>query len=98
MSVTFSTSDNYRIEFLCFEVAQFNCAYNIILGRPGLAKLMVVLHYSYMMLKLPGPHGIIVVKADFQGVAGCYRGAIQMALMADTSATLLKGTQMPKRG
>jgi hypothetical protein len=37
MSVTFGTLENYRTEFLRFEVARFDCGYNTIIGRPGLA-------------------------------------------------------------
>jgi hypothetical protein len=33
MSVTFNALDNYRTEFLRFEVAQFDCGYNAIIGR-----------------------------------------------------------------
>jgi hypothetical protein len=33
-----------------------------------------------MILKMPGPQGIITVRADFQGAAECFRGAIQAAL------------------
>jgi hypothetical protein len=33
------------------------------------AKFMAILHYSYMILKMPGPQGIIIVHADFQGAA-----------------------------
>jgi hypothetical protein len=33
-----------------------------------------------MILKMPGPQGIITVRTDFQGVAECFRGAIQVAL------------------
>jgi hypothetical protein len=61
-------------------VAHFDCGYNAIIGRPGLAKFMVIPHYSYMILKMSGPQGIITVHADFQGVAECFRGAIQVAL------------------
>jgi hypothetical protein len=39
MFVTFGAPDNYRIEFLRFEVARFDCGYNAIIGRPGLAKI-----------------------------------------------------------
>jgi hypothetical protein len=39
MTVTFGTPKNYRTEFLRFEVASFDCGYNAIIGRPGLAKL-----------------------------------------------------------
>jgi hypothetical protein len=33
MSVTFGTPENYRTEFLRFEVANFDCGYNTIIGR-----------------------------------------------------------------
>jgi hypothetical protein len=61
-------------------VACFDYGYNAIIGRPGLAKFMSILHYSYMILKIPGLQGIITVRADFQGAAECFRGAIQAAL------------------
>jgi hypothetical protein len=32
MSVTFRTPENYRTEFLRFEVANFDCGYNAIIG------------------------------------------------------------------
>jgi hypothetical protein len=41
---------------------------------------MVILLYSYMILKMPGPQGIITVRADFQGAAECFRVTIQAAL------------------
>jgi hypothetical protein len=59
LSVTFGTPENYKTEFLRFEVARFDCGYNAIIGRPGLAKFMAIPHYSYMILKMPGPQGII---------------------------------------
>jgi hypothetical protein len=72
MPVTFGTPENYRTEFLRFEVANFDCGYNAIIGRPGLAKFMAIPHYTYMILKMPGPKGIITVCADFQGTAECF--------------------------
>jgi hypothetical protein len=72
MPVTFGTPENYRTEFLRFEVASFDCGYNAIIGRPGLSKFMAIPHYSYMILKMPGPQGIITVRADFQGAAECF--------------------------
>jgi hypothetical protein len=51
MPVTFGTPENYRTEFLRFEVASFDCGYNAIIGRPGLAKFMAIPHYSYMILR-----------------------------------------------
>jgi hypothetical protein len=59
MPVTFRTPENFRTEFLRFEVTRFDCGYNAIIGRPGLAKFMAIPHYSYMILKMPRPQGII---------------------------------------
>jgi hypothetical protein len=42
-----------------------------------------------MILKMPGPQGIITVRADFQGIAECFRGAIQTTLTADRPIALL---------
>jgi hypothetical protein len=80
LSVTFGNLKNYKTEFLRFEVACFDCGYNAIIRRPGLAKFMAIPHYTYMILKMPGPQGIITMRADFQGAAECFRGTIQTAL------------------
>jgi hypothetical protein len=80
MPVTFVTPENYRTEFLRFEVASFYCRYSAIIGRPGLAKFMAIPHYSNMILKMPGPQWIITMRADFQGAAKCFWGAIQATL------------------
>jgi hypothetical protein len=81
MPVTFGTPENYRIEFLRFEVANFDCGYNTIIDRPRLAKFMAIPHYTYMILKMPGPQGIITVRAE------CFQMAIQAALTTKPSAT-----------
>jgi hypothetical protein len=69
MPITFGTPENYRTEFLRFEVASFDYGYNAIIGRLGLAKFMAIPHYSCMILKMPGPQGIITMRTDFQGAA-----------------------------
>ena len=88
MPVTFGTPENYRTEFLRFEVARFDCGYNAIISRPRLAKFMAIPHYSYMILKMSGPQGIITVRADFQGAAECFRRTIQTALTVGPSTAL----------
>jgi hypothetical protein len=46
LPVTFGESrDNYRIEYVKFEVTDFETSYHAILGRLAIAKLMVVRHY-----------------------------------------------------
>jgi hypothetical protein len=37
---------------------------------------------------MPGPQGFIIVRADFQGTAECFWGAIQTALTAGPSIAL----------
>jgi hypothetical protein len=54
LPVTFGTRENYRTEFIKFEVANFESSYHAILGRLALAKFMAVLHYVYLLLKIPG--------------------------------------------
>jgi hypothetical protein len=87
MPITFGTPENYRTEFLRLEVANFDCGYNTIVARPGLAKFMAIPHYTYMILKMPGPQGIITMCADFHGTAECFQVAIQAALATKPSVT-----------
>jgi hypothetical protein len=47
--------DKYQTEFLRFKVARIECGYNVIIGRPGLAKFKAILHYPCKILKMPGP-------------------------------------------
>jgi hypothetical protein len=69
-------------------VARFDCGYNAIIERPGLAKFMAIPHYTYMILKMSGPQGIITMRANFQGVVECFRGAIQTALTIEPPVAL----------
>ena len=48
-------ASNYHIEHINFYVADFNTAYHAILGRPALAKFMVIPHYAYLGLKMHSP-------------------------------------------
>ena len=79
LMVTFGEPDNYRMEPVIFDVAEYSLPYNAILGRPALAKFMAVTHVAYMMVKMSGPAGVITVKADTLGVAMCTE---QLGLMA----------------
>jgi hypothetical protein len=55
LSVTFGTEENFRTEYLSFEVADFKSSYHAILGCPLLARFMVVPHYTYLVMKMPAP-------------------------------------------
>ena len=54
LPVTFGTKQNFRTEYIKFEVAYFESSYHAILGRPALAKFMAVPHYIYLLLKMLG--------------------------------------------
>ena len=57
---------NFRTETLTFEIADFHGAYHAILGQPCSTKFMVVPNYTYLKLKMPGPHEIIIIGGDLQ--------------------------------
>ena len=80
LAVTFGTELNFRLEMLRFEVPSFNCIYNTIIGRPGLAKFMALPHYPYLILKMPAPAGTLTIRADLKGASECVQEAIQTAL------------------
>ena len=54
------------MEMLTFEIADFPSAYHAILGRPCYARFRVVPNYTYLKLKMLGPHGIITIGGDLQ--------------------------------
>ena len=45
--------------------------YHAILVHPTFARFMAVPHYAYLMLKMPGPKGVITVKGDFNRSDRC---------------------------
>ena len=59
LPVMFGNPNNFRTEFIKFEVANFESSYHAIFGRPALDKFMAVPHYPYLFLKMPGPNGVL---------------------------------------
>jgi hypothetical protein len=53
--VTFGTQENFHIEYVQFEVANFKTTYNAFLERLALTKFMAIFHYAYLILKMSGP-------------------------------------------
>jgi hypothetical protein len=66
LNVCFGNWQNYRREKLDFEVMDWPSQYHAILGRPAFSRFMAVPHYTYLVLKMPGPRGIITVKGSFE--------------------------------
>jgi hypothetical protein len=66
LNVCFGNRQNYRREKLDFEVMDWPSQYHAILGRPTFLRFMAVPHYTYLVLKMPGPNEIITVKGSFE--------------------------------
>jgi hypothetical protein len=66
LNVCFGNWQNYRREKLDFEVMDWPSQYHAILERPAFSRFMGVPHYTYLVLKMPGPKGIITVKGSLE--------------------------------
>jgi hypothetical protein len=82
LEVLFGKKDNHHREPIWFEVVDLNSPYHALLGRPALAKFMAVLHYTYLKIKLSGPHGVITI-------SGCYKKSIECARTSSKLAEAL---------
>jgi hypothetical protein len=95
LPVTFDTRENYRTEFIKFEVASFESSYHAILGRPALTKFMAVPHYVYLLLKMPGLSGVLTLRGDLKKSYDCNQEAIQYA--STTRVPDASGLEIPLR-
>jgi hypothetical protein len=53
LPVTFGTKENFRTEYLMFEITDFRSSYHAILNRPMLAKFMAIPHHTYFRAYTP---------------------------------------------
>jgi hypothetical protein len=85
---TFGTRENLCTKNLQFEVVDFKTVYNAFLGQPALSKFMVIPHYTYLVLKMPGPHGVISIRGDIKCTYDCDRESCEMTDRLTASAEL----------
>jgi hypothetical protein len=78
LPVTFGT-ENFCTEYLSFEVTDFKSSYHTILGRPMLIRFMVVPHYTYLVLKMPAPNGVLTVHGSLLISFKCDNEALEIA-------------------
>jgi hypothetical protein len=79
--VTFGTEENFRTEYLSFEVADFKLSYHAILGCPMLARFVDVPHYTYLVLKMLAPKRVLTVYDDQLISFKCDNEALEIATM-----------------
>ena len=98
LPVQFGTPDHFRTEFVNFVVADFDGTYHAILGRPSLTKFMAVLHYSYLVLKIPTEKGVLTVRGNVYTAYTCEEESFKITKEIDLSIrmaeTVAQATQM----
>jgi hypothetical protein len=77
--VTFGeTRENHRTEYIKFEVEDFENSYHAIFGRLAIAEFMAVPHYTYLVLKMPSPAGVLSLQGDLKISFDCDKEAVKL--------------------
>jgi hypothetical protein len=80
LPVTFGeTRDNYRTDYIKFEVADFETSYHAILHRLAITKFMEVPHYTYLVFKMPSLAGVLSLQGDLKISFDCDTEAVELA-------------------
>jgi hypothetical protein len=91
LPVTFGeTRENYCTEYIKFEVADFETSYHAILGRPVIANFMRVPHYTYLVLKMPSPGGVLSLQGDLKISFDCDTEAVELAATNQVPNTMME--------
>jgi hypothetical protein len=79
LPITFGTEENFRTEYLTFEVADLRSSYHAIFERPLLAKFMAIPHHTYPIMKMPAPNGILSVLGDIMVSYNCESATVKLS-------------------
>jgi hypothetical protein len=91
LPVTFGeTRHNYCTEYVKFEVADFETSYHAILGKPAITKFMAVPHYTYLVLKMPSPAGVLSLQGDLKISFDCDTKAVELATTNQVPNTMME--------
>ena len=90
LPIQFGTPDHFLIEFVNFVVADFDGTYHAILGRPSLTKFMAVLHYSYLVLKMPTEKGVLTIRGNIYTAYTCEEESFKVTEAIDLSIQMVK--------
>jgi hypothetical protein len=96
LEVSYETGDNKHREMLMFEIASFDIGYNYILGRHFLLKFMTVIHTVYATMKMPGPKGVLTIKADQWDALACENASLSHVDRFGEKATQQQLAKMAK--
>jgi hypothetical protein len=87
LPVTFGTEENFRSEYLTFEVVNFHSSYHAIFGRPMLAKFMAIPHHTYLIMKMSVPNEILSVLGDIMVSYNCESATVEISKDSAIKAT-----------
>jgi hypothetical protein len=91
LPVTFGEiRENYRTEYIKFEVADFETSYHAILGRPAIAKFIAVPHYTYLVLKMPSPASVLSLQGDLKISFDCDTKVVELAATNQVPNTMME--------
>jgi hypothetical protein len=68
----------------------FETSYRAILGRPAIAKFMAVPHYTYLVLKMPSPAGVLSLQGDLKISFDCDTEAVELAATNHVPNTMME--------
>jgi hypothetical protein len=88
LPITFGTQENFQTKNIQFEMADFETVYNAFLGRSPVTKFMAIPHYAYLVLKMPGPRGVISIRGDIKQAYDYDKESSEMANRLTTSIEL----------
>jgi hypothetical protein len=99
LPVQFSKPNHFRTDYVNFVVTDFEGTYHAILGRPALTMFMVVLHYSYLVLKMPTEQGVLTLRGNVYTACTCEEESFKVAEATDLSIrmeqTLVDASKIP---
>jgi hypothetical protein len=91
LPVTFGeTRENYRTEYIKFEVTDFETSYHAILGGPAIAKFMAVPHYTYLVLKMLSPAGVLSLQWDLKISFDCDTEVVELVARNQVPNTMME--------
>jgi hypothetical protein len=84
------TRENYRSEYIKFEVADFETSYHAILSRPAIAKFIAVPHYTYLVLEMPSLVSVLSLQGDLKISFDCDTKAVELTANNQVPNTMME--------
>jgi hypothetical protein len=97
--VQFGNPKHFHTDYVNFVVADFEGTYHAILGQPALTKFMAVVHYSYLVLKIPTEQGVLTLGGNIYTTYTYEEESFKVAKAIDLSIrmekTLVDASKIP---